>query len=336
MGPRLANSGRWFRRLAVAALILWAVYSCWALRCAQTASEQLRVSLRQWPAGSGPAAAARERALEAAGDLAQGRFLSAADALAPVPPPTAEERAAAAKFFARQPVLRTRLLALAGAARQAEGRGANVSTARDVLARAVRAAGKGDEPALTAELDRARTALDEMEGSAAGAAGPIDAAAVARWASALQPAWQLSQDLMTEGGVAAEKVLVLAARSSAEGRHADAVDRIRLAAELLGAGIAPGDQVDAADWFGRLAQRPIPAADQRRASAAIELAQAMAAAESPGETIPSMIQRARREFDSGEFAGAAWWAGAALNCLGMTDAAIAAATGPPDEEENRG
>ena len=69
---------------------------------------------------------------------------------------------------------------------------------------------------------------------------------------------------------------------------------------------------------------------RRQREVALELAEAMVSAQSPGEPVAGLVSKARRELEASRTEEAYWWAGVALNGLGMTDAAVAAASAVAD------
>jgi len=87
------------------------------------------------------------------------------------------------------------------------------------------------------------------------------------------------------------------------------------------------------EWFGALADAPSGTANKSQAEAAVSLAEAMTMSENPARPIASLVERARRELDAGRPGDACFWAGVALNALGMADEAVAAATGVGREGE---
>jgi hypothetical protein len=331
-----------FRTLAILVLVLWGLYAWWALGRVQSTGQLLRDSLRaDWPAEKVPAMGTRDKLAATANELASGQPWHLGDTLAPVEPPNPDERAAASKFLKKHPELRSRLLSLTDAARDLATDGDDVAPVRETLARAYRGAIQADRNTVDAQLNLAERILASVESGASPSSGPIDEQAVKQLAKAIDPAYQLSQDLMTEGGAAAEKVLVVAARELTEKRYAQAATAIRLAGELLGAQLILSAKPEMPEWFVVLAERDIPEAKQQQALAAVELAEAMSLSVTPSDTVVALLRKARRELDSGRFDTAAWWAGVTLNALGMSDAAIAAATtsseepaeGPADEED---
>ncbi|MHB8900676.1 MAG: hypothetical protein ACYC6Y_18145 [Thermoguttaceae bacterium] len=330
------------RTIAILALVLWAVYGWWALGRVRQTGRLLRQALQaDWSPQGQPRPASREKIAATAAELASGRAWSFGRALTPAPAPTGDERAAAARFLARHGQLRDRFLAATAAARDSASDPRDVDPVRDTLAKAYRAAVHADAAQMAVELDRAETMLAALESAPTGVQGPVDRQHVARLAAAIEPAWQLSTDLVTEGSAAAEKVLILAARSAAQERYAESASALRLAAELLGAQMTLPETAEFPGWFTPLADRPLLPADTHQAAAALQLAEAMVLSLAPGQTVAGLLKRARRRFELRQFAEARWWAAVTLNALGMSDAAIAAATGgqaspqasPADPEE---
>ena len=331
-----------FRTFAILALVLWGLYAWWALGRVQSTGRMLHDSLKtEWPAEGGPTLGARDKLVSTADELASGQAWKYGDALRPVEPPTPDQRAAASKFFKEHSELRPRLLAATDDARNLATDGDSIASIREALARAYRGAVRGDKTAVTTQLALAEKMLASVESGAPTASGPVDEQTATRLAKAIGPAYRLSQDLMTEGGEAAQKVLIIAARDNAENRYTRAATAIRLAGELLGAQMTLPALAEMPEWFKDLAERDIPAADQRQATAAVELAEAMSLSITPSNTVTALLRKARRDLDAGRFDTSAWWAGITLNALGMSDAAIAASTtgsadsqdGPAGEEE---
>ncbi len=325
-----------FRTLAVLAIAVWGLYAWWALGRVQSTGRALKATLEaDWPADHGPRPGIREKLLETADEMSEKQAWAFGDGLAPAVSPTEAQRVAATKFLAARPELRARLLAITGSAEDGDDDGDDVVAVRDALARAYRGAVEGKESVVNSQLDRAEDVLAQVAAGLPNGLGPVDEQAISMLVDAIEPIYELSQDLMTEGGAAAEKVLTEAARASVEQRYADSAVAIRLAAELLGVQLATpryqesGDSADApspAEWFATLAEREIPSADKQQATETVELAEAMALSITPGDTITALLKKARRELDGQRYEAAAWWASISLNAMGMNDTAIAAAT----------
>lgn len=326
------QTARPFRTIVVAVLVVWGIYAWWALGRVQSTGKMLRNSLESnWPSETGPPPGTREKLVATADALASGQAWTFGETLIPVPPPTDDERAAASKFLSVHSELRARLLTTTDAARDMAADGLNVDAVREALARAYQQAVQADETAVTSQLALAERLLTLADSPSVGAYGPVDEKNVAQLAAAIEPAYQLSQDLMTEGGAAVEKVLIVAARSFAERRFGDAASNIRLTGELLGAQMTLRPEAEIPEWFVVLAEREIPGVDEQQATAAVELAEAMALSMAPSDTVAALLKKARRELDTGRYDTSAWWAGVTLNALGMSDAAIAAATDRTDD-----
>ena len=325
-----------FRTLAILALVLWALYAWWALGRVRSTGKMLHDSLKtEWPADGGPPMGTRDKLVSTADELASGQARSFGDSLTPVAPPNADERTTAAKFLKEHSGLRSRLLAATDAARDLATDGDDVAPVREALARAYQGAIRADRETVATQLNLAERTLASVEAGTPATSGPVDEQTVMQLARAVEPAYQLSQDLMTEGGEAAQKVLIIAAREYAENRYAQAATAIRLAGELLGAQTTLPSEPEIPEWFNDLAERDIPAADRQQATAAVELAEAMSLAMTPSDTVTALLRKARRELDGHRFDTSAWWAGVTLNALGMSDAAIAASTtGDADPTED--
>ena len=321
-----------FRTLALLVLVLWGLYALWALGRVQSTGQLLRDSLEtDWPAEDGPTPGTRGKLTATADELASGHAWEFGDELMPVAPPSADERVTASKFLREHSELRSRLLAITETAQGLATDGDDVTPVREALARAYRGAIEADEATVATQLDLSERILAAVESGISTTGGSIDEQAVTQLVKAIEPAYRLSQDLMTEGGPAAEKVLVVAAREADENRYAQAAAAIRLAGQLLGARMASSSGAEMPEWFIELAQRNISEADQQQATAAVELAEAMSASVTPSDTVAALLRKARRELDGGRFDTSAWWAGITLNALGMSDTAIASATASSEE-----
>lgn len=321
-----------FRTLAILTVVLWGLYAWWALGRVQSTGQLLRDSVEtDWPAEGGPTPGTRDKLTATADELASGQAWVFGDALAPVDPPNADERVAASKFLREHSELRSRLLAITGTAQDLATDGDDVTPVREALARAYQGAIKGDKAMVVTQLDLSERILAAVESGASATGGSINEQTVTQLAKAIEPAYQLSRDLMTEGGTAAQKVLVVAAREVTEKRYAQAATAIRLAGQLLGAQMAVSPEAEMPEWFFELAEQNIPEADQQQATVAVELAEAMSLSMTPSDTVAALLRKARRELDGGRFDTSAWWAGITLNALGMSDTAIAAATRRSEE-----
>lgn len=246
-------------------------------------------------------------------------LLLAEDAAAVTP----EEQAAAAKFFAAAPDGQKRFLAVVASAKAEEQDGTDVAAVRLALAGAIRAAAAVDAAAVDARVAEAERLLNEL---ALGGPGP-SASGVAEMVAAIEPAYVLGRDLLTEGHAAVEKLVGRASREFAAGEQGRAAALLQLAAELSGVEVSSPGVETLPDWFTAMADMPVPTSTQADAEAAVTLAEAMAASESPAPPVMTLVKRARRELDAGQVSEASWWAGVALNALGVTDEAAAGAVG---------
>jgi hypothetical protein len=315
--------------LALAALVVCVTLAAWHLWEARQAGAALVEALSStWPEGRVPVSGTRDALLKAAGDLRDGRFRSAVHLLATPKPLTAADRAAAQRFLGKNAAFRQRFVAAAAAAERREGDAA--AGIRGWLQRALAAAAVGNPAVLDAYLRLAEAALDGLD-SAPGAAGRGGPEAVMAEVQGLEPAVNLSRELMTEGYAAAEKVLARASWHLQANQVSQAGSLVDLAARLLGVGAsAPTTVSTAPAWFVAMAQAPPTTADKARTEAAVRLCEAVATSESLGRVVFTLVERARRELDAGRTAEAYWWASVALRALGMTEESIVAAKTPAE------
>jgi hypothetical protein len=264
--------------------------------------------------------------------MRSGRFWAVASELGPVKPPSAEQTLAAQRFLAQDRDLRRRFIAAAAAAQRQEDDGAEVDAVRDALARALRAAADRDQAGATACVQRAEQALDQIGMANAPAAGASDAEAVAALVRRIGPAFNLGRELMTEGHTAPEKLVSRASWHVRAKEYREAAALMQLAAELLGVEPSAPPAAITPEWFDALARAPSAPATEAQARAAVDLCQAIAASEAPSEPVQALVEKARRELDAGRPAEARWWANVAMNALGMSDDAVAAAVDTPSEE----
>jgi hypothetical protein len=278
-----------------------------------------------WPDNAVPKTGTREKLLRAAEQVGRGEFQSVVTELGPVEPPTGEEKMRAQRFFAVATPLRDRFVAAAAQAKTLEADGADVGSIRDALSRALAAAAGSDAKGVTLQIGLAEKAIADTDFPVSGSAGAGSAEAVVALVRRIEPAYQLGRDLMTEGHAAVDKLVGRASEYSQAGEHRKAVSLLRVAAGLLGVDPEAETGAVSPSWFRDLTPADEAAVSQARASAEVELAEAMAASQSPDELLVIVIKRARRELDGGSPGAASWWATVALNALGMTDEAIRAA-----------
>ena len=320
------------KTLGCLALVAWAVGSCWYIHQARKAGGGLADTLAAtWPEGGIPGAGARDVLLGAAEKMRQGRFPAVADDLGPATPLGEEQKVAVGRFFATEPEVCRRFVAATAVAQRLEEDGADVSLVRGALAPALAAAARKDAAAVVVRLELAEAILAEIDLPGGFAAGGNDAEAVHRMIDKVAPAYDLGEDLLTEGHPAVEKLIGRAARHYRAGEFRQAAALVGLAARLLG--VEPyGAKEEAPPWFAALAGQPPPATTKAEAVAVVEYCEAMAMAESPAEPVAELVKRARREFEAERFGEARWWAGVALNALGMADDTITGDTAPAGEE----
>ncbi len=318
------------KTLICLALVAWAVGSCWYIHQARKAGGELADTLaRAWPEGSSPRAGTRNVLLAAAEQMRQGRFPTVAADLGPTAPLGEDQKAAAQRFFAAEPEMSRRFMAASTAAEQLEQDGANVRPIRQALAPALTAAAKKDSKTVAARLDLAEAILAELDLPGGIRAGSNDAQTVLRMLNNISPAYQLSEDLLTEGHAAAEKLLARAARHYQADEFRQAAALVGLAAQLLGVEPYASEQ-ETPQWFNTLSDKPPPPATEAQAQSVVEYCEAVAMTESPAPPVAEIVKRARREFEAQRFAEARWWASVALNALGMTDDTLADDTDTAD------
>jgi hypothetical protein len=321
------------KALAVAALVAWGVFAWWSLREARRAGDVLHDSITAaWPDQANPQPGTRLRLLDAAKNIEAGRFRAVTPSLGPLLPPTADEKLAAERFLAKSRPLRERFLAVAAAAEAEDRGGIDVSAVRDSLARALRAAAKDDRAAVDAHTELAQKTLAQLDTLGTPGIAANDAEAVAALVAQIEPAFNLSRDLMTEGHAAAEKLVSRASWRLQAGEHRKAASLVMLAAGLLGVESPAPDTATTPDWFNALAQSPPDSLPAPQAREAVELAEAMAMSLSPSEVVSGLVKKARRELEAGRPAEAHWWASLALEAMGMTGPAIAQTTETSEQE----
>lgn len=319
--------------LAILVLVLWGLYAWWAIDRTRSTGQLLRQSLEtDWPADGAPQLGVREDLLSTADELASGQAWAFGNALSPVASPTDDQRVVATEFFVEHSDMRTRFLAATDAARDLASGDEETEGIRWALGKAYRAAIENNQEAFSRQLDLAEKGLALISSGAAGTAGPANEQMVTDLVASIDPAYRFSQDLMLEGGAAAEKVLIVAVRNFSAGQHVEAASAVRLAGELLGVQATASPRSPLPEWFKTLAEREIPSADARKATTAVELAEAMALSATPSDAIAALLKKARRELDAQRNDTACWWAAVTLNAMGMSDAAIAAATSGNEED----
>lgn len=323
--PR-ARTFRWLKLLFVVGLVAWGVWCGRQLSQARRAGAALNAVLQRESLSSpGLPGAARSDAIAAAEHLGDGQFAEAARTLSPAVHLPSSQQDAAKRFLGRQKALRQRLLAAATAAEKRQRDGGDVTAVRAALARALEAAARGDESAVRSQLDAAEAVLDRSGAGGAAEAWPAGPAGIAARAAGLESAVRVGQELMTESFAAAGRLIGRAAWHCRNQQYDEAAGLLDLAAGLLGVSPAPSETRQMPGWFLDLAEAPPPAPDAARAQAAVQLAEAVARAETPGPTVTALVDKARREFDAGRVAEADWWASVALAALAMDPAAAESA-----------
>lgn len=322
-----------FKTILVAALVAWGVFAWWSLREARRAGGVLHDSISAaWPDQANPQPGTRLRLLDAAESMEAGRFRAVTSSLGPIGPPTAAEKLAAERFFAKSQPVRDRFLAVAAAAEAEENGEADVSVVRDALARALRAAARDDQAAVDAHVQLAEEMLAQLD--TLGAPGIVagNAESVAALVAQVEPAFNLSRDLMTEGHAAAEQLIGRASWHFQAEEHRKAASLVKLAGALLGVESPAPDAATTPDWFDALAQPPPESFPAPQAREAVDLAEAMATSLAPSQVVSGLVQKARREVEADRPAEAHWWASLALEAMGMTGPAVTQTAETPEPE----
>ncbi len=319
-----------FRIIAVGSvlgLIAWGVIAGQRYLAARRVGTAISTAIKSdWPAGQAPAAGTRERLMAAAERVAAGDFTESAADLTSNTAVSAQQRAAAGRFFAGHAELQQCFVAAAADAQTIEQDGDDVTSARTALARAVAAAARDDRSAVSLHVELAQNALKAIvSGEAGTAVGGSEA--VAGLLQQMGPTFQLGRDLMTESHTTVEKLLRRARQHHRDKQDPQAANLIRLAAQLLSVDPSGTAAAGLPEWYLALESTATPDADDATASTAVQLCQSMADAEEPSAPVRTLIRNAQRELSAAHPAEAYWWAGAALNALGMTDEQITAAAG---------
>ena len=332
MSTAAKKSTRLIYLLVLLAVAGWGFHGWLTARQARRAGRAFeRTLISAWDKHGCPPLAQREKIVAAAGRIGTGDFRSVVATLGPAEPLTAARQAAAQRFFAESPDHQKRFIAAAKAAQDQEADGADAGAVRDALSQAMAAAADGDADAVADGVDRAEAALDQV-GMGPAAGGADNAATVAGLVGRVGPAYNLGREFLTEGHAAARKLVAGASRRFKAQEYSQAASLVQLAAALLGVDVGTPVSAVTPKWFDALADEPVPEATPAEAEAAVNLCEAMAMSEEPARPVRTLIDKARRELDAGRTADAYWWAAVALNALGMTDEAVAAATRPAEEK----
>ncbi len=310
-----AGSSRWIVAACVCAAIV-AAEGWRRARRARAAADAARNALAEWwPAGQAPRPGARERLEWMIGLMRRGRFADVLRAGELPQPLSKDEQESAKRFWLREPELARRFVAAAEAAQRLQTGGADVTSLRRALARALAAAARKQRGPAEREIRAAETLLDAVEMGGGESAESEDAVRGA-WAR-IQPAFDMARDLMTEGY---EVVALLAGRARWRAERKEfgkAAALLRMAGKVLGA--EPAASAGGRDFLGEdgpPAVEPAPA-DKASAERIVRLCEATAAAKSASPIVKSLVGRARREFDAARFGEAAWWGKTALKAMGI-------------------
>ncbi len=331
MSGTAGRSWKLLKILLGAGLAAWGGFAAWKIQQAQRAGAVMVDTIdTAWPENAGPRFGTRENLSTAAENLRGGRFGSVVADLGPISEPTADEKTAAQRLFAKDRELRTRFLAAVTAAEAREGKGDDVSVVRDALGHGFAAAARGDADSAVGGVELAEAALDRDDMGQSAGSGPE---AVTELLRRIGPAFDLGRELMTEGHTVAEKLIARASRHYRAKEYRKAAWSLRLAGELLGVQLPAPAVAVTPKWFDQLAGESTPTeTSTAKATAAVELCLAMAASAQQPKPVLTLIDRAEGHLDAGRPDEAYWWATVALNSLGMADDAVDAATEIPEQD----
>ncbi len=319
--------------MVIVGLLAWSVLAWRDRQAARQAGTAISAAIKDgWSPGEPPAPGTRQRLLRAAERVQAGEYADVAAGLDSNTDISTEQRAAAGRFFEQHDGLCERLQSAVSQAQTIERDGTDVRPLRDSLARAVIAAARGDQADVVLHLEIVEAMLPQIAAgeSATAAAGPE---AVAGLTHQLGPSYQLGRDLLTEGRTAVEKLLRRARRHFADEEYQQAAVLVRLAAQLSAVEPTGAAADSPPEWFLSLTPDEPIDAEQEAAVAAVGLCVSMAEVEPPSPPVKTLLRNAQRELTAQQPAAAFWWAGVALNALGMTDAQITAATQQPTANE---
>lgn len=313
----------------------WGVAAAWQLRQARRAGAAVANLLSVDPSPSAGAVDRLALLAAAAPALREGDFRAARDVLAPRPL-IAVEQDAARRFLASHPDLRTRFLAVTAEARRRQEVD-ETEPARTALAGALCAAADGNAAGVRACLELAQRALDASGLRLHQPLGGTGPQAVAARVQAVAPALELGRDLMTEAYAPAQRLVARASQYYKQQQYDRAAALLELAAELLGA-----PAVDAAAaagaaapempaWFIALPDGPRNGSPEEatpaQARAMVSFCEAVARSHTPSRAVKWMLGQAQQELAAGRSGDARWWAGVALQALGMSPEAADRAGG---------
>ncbi len=332
MSARGERIRRGIKTLVWLALIGWGATAGWWLWQARKAGQAMSRTLESsWPPGGCARIGIREKLLAAADRIERWDFAAVAEDFGPPAPLARAQRIKAQKFLSGHPELWDRFLAVAAAGQvRQQDDPTHVGVVREALGRALSAAADRDAETLAQRITQAESVLDETAtGEPIIGSGPT---AVTELLREVEQAFKLSGDLLTEGHLAAAKLMARASWLFQEKRYRESAQAVRLAAGLLGVETPAKPAVTAPKWFAALAAEPQAPGDADEAGRVVELAEAMAKSGKLAPAVRALVRRARREFDAKHPAQARWWASVALNAMGTSDDAVTAAAQAPDPE----
>jgi hypothetical protein len=300
-----------------AAIVCGGVWATWQLYHAQRVGVALLTLLtRDWPAGSSPSLQTRETLVSAAELLRRGQYSEATGTLGAAEPLTDQQLAAARRFLSREKTLRQRLLRVVSAAERDGCTEREVAEVRATLQRVLAAAANNAAAEAVQHLLRAEAAVDPVK-RLVEPTRTLDASELASRLAGLEPAVRLGQSAMLEGYGVVGQVLARAAWHAERNEQVEACELADLAAQLLNVPPAATAGSAVPEWFQKMACPPPSNANTAQAEAAVQLAEAAAAAESGSRVLQALVSKARSELDAAHAADAAWWAGIALQTMAL-------------------
>jgi hypothetical protein len=183
-------------------------------------------------------------------------------------------------------------------------------------------AARDDERGVEKQLAAAESTLDGLAPGTRLDDWPADEAAIAARVAQLEPAVRLGRELLAESQAAPRRLIRRAAWHYQSREYATAAALLELAAQLAAAPRVDRPPSEVPEWFVAMAEPPPATADANLANSAVKLAEAVAQAESPGTSLRTLVDKARRHLDAEQQAEAWWWAATALAALALDPEAV--------------
>lgn len=306
--------------IALPALVAWGVLAARQNQRARHAATGITEYLnRNWPENEAPQPGTREVLMLASSRMEEGDWVSAAAELASVESVTPEQRAAANRFFVKQAEPRQLYVSAVNAARAAEQEGADVEAVRVALKRALLAASRDDRSSVESHLATAHAVLESLAYDETGWTTAPAIETVAELLSQVGPSFLAGRELLLESHAGVVKLMRRARYYYERGDYARTQALTRLALDLSGIDPSTADAGEVPDWFDALEPATPAPATRQSAESAVGLCESMAAAAEPSEPVDRLVRNAKRELAAERFDEANWWAGVALNALGIPD-----------------